>query len=53
MNATNGDLFDQTMQKTYLWISDLMKELHWQDRHKAYLALRAVLQTLRDRLTVE
>ena len=28
MNATNGDLFDQTMQKTYLWISDLMRELH-------------------------
>jgi uncharacterized protein (DUF2267 family) len=53
MNTTNQHIFDQTMQKTNLWLSDLMSDLDWQDRHKAYLALRAVLHTLRDRLTVE
>lgn len=30
-----------------------MEELDWQDRHAAYLALRATLHALRDRLTVE
>jgi uncharacterized protein (DUF2267 family) len=53
MKVTESEIFNQTMQKTHLWLNDLMAELDWQDRHKAYLALRAVLQTLRDRLTVE
>jgi uncharacterized protein (DUF2267 family) len=30
-----------------------MLELHWHDRRKAYLAMRATLHALRDRLTVE
>jgi uncharacterized protein (DUF2267 family) len=30
-----------------------MDELGWEDAHKAYQALRLVLHTLRDRLTVE
>lgn len=30
-----------------------MEELAWVDRHKAYLALRAVLRALRDRLSVD
>jgi uncharacterized protein (DUF2267 family) len=30
-----------------------MEELGWNDRHRAYHALRAVLHTLRDRLTVD
>jgi uncharacterized protein (DUF2267 family) len=42
------------MQKTQVWLNDLMDELDWQDRpHKAYLALRTVLHALRDRLTVQ
>jgi uncharacterized protein (DUF2267 family) len=30
-----------------------MRVLGWQDRHKAYMALKATLHALRDRLTVE
>jgi uncharacterized protein (DUF2267 family) len=42
------------MQKTQIWLKDLMSQLDWEDRpHKAYLALRTVLHALRDRLTVE
>jgi uncharacterized protein (DUF2267 family) len=48
------EVFDNTMQKTQLWLKDLMEELEWEDKpHKAYLALRTVLHALRDRLTVQ
>jgi uncharacterized protein (DUF2267 family) len=47
-------VFDNTMQKTQIWLNDVMQELDWEDKpHKAYLALRTVLHALRDRLTVE
>ncbi|HUK41242.1 MAG TPA: DUF2267 domain-containing protein, partial [Candidatus Acidoferrales bacterium] len=46
--------FDTTIQKTQVWLNELMSDLDWQERpHKAYLALRTVLHALRDRLTVE
>lgn len=47
------EVLDTTIQKTYVWIRDVMEDAGWDDRHKAYLALRAVLHTLRDRLTVD
>ncbi len=48
------DVFDGTLQKTQIWLNDLMAELGWEEHpHKAYLALRTVLHALRDRLTVE
>jgi len=53
MSTTGLDVFDTTLQKTNTWLRDLMEELFWEDRHKAYLAFRAVLHALRDRLTVE
>jgi uncharacterized protein (DUF2267 family) len=53
MSATGLAVFDTTLQKTNGWLKDLMHELGWDDRHKAYLALRATLHALRDRLTVE
>lgn len=47
-------VFDTTMQKTQVWLNDVMQELAWENKpHKAYLALRTVLHALRDRLTVE
>lgn len=46
-------VFDNTTKKTYEWLRDINEELHWDDRHKAYLALRGCLHALRDRLTVE
>ncbi len=53
MSATSLDVFDMTLQKTNSWLNDVMYVLGWQDRRKAYLALRATLHALRDRLTVE
>src|ERR687892_2672104 len=53
MSATGLDVFDTTLQKTHIWLKDLMQVLGTEDRHKAYDALRATLHALRDRLTVE
>jgi len=52
MSATGLEVFDQTLQKTNIWLKDIMEELG-PDRQRAYHALRAVLHSLRDRLTVE
>ncbi len=53
MPATGLAVFDTTLHKTHAWLKEIMQELGTEDRHKAYLALRAVLHALRDRLTVE
>jgi uncharacterized protein (DUF2267 family) len=53
MSATGLEVFDSTVQKTNSWLKELMLELDWDDRHRAYGALRATLHALRDRLTVE
>ena len=46
--------FDTTVQATNAWLNELSRELEWPEgRHRAYLALRAVLHALRDRLTIE
>jgi uncharacterized protein (DUF2267 family) len=53
MSATGLKVFDTTIQTTNIWLDDVMRELGWNDRHKAYHALRSVLHTLRDRLSVD
>jgi uncharacterized protein (DUF2267 family) len=53
MSATGLEVFDTTLQKTNGWLNDLMQVLGAPDRHKAYIALRATLHALRDRLAVE
>jgi uncharacterized protein (DUF2267 family) len=56
MSMTGVESFDTTLQKTHLWLNELMDELHWNDwddRYRAYAALRATLHALRDRLSVE
>lgn len=53
MIATGLDVFDRTLHKTYDWLADLTRRLNVDDRHVAYLALRATLHALRDRITVE
>ncbi|MBI3805362.1 MAG: DUF2267 domain-containing protein [Nitrospirae bacterium] len=53
MSITGLDVFDRTVQKTNHWLHRLGALLGWEDRHQSYLALRATLQALRDRLTVE
>jgi uncharacterized protein (DUF2267 family) len=48
------ELFDASLQKTQVWLNDLMGELDWQEKpHNTSLALRTALHALRDRLTVE
>ncbi|RJQ30674.1 DUF2267 domain-containing protein [Candidatus Parcubacteria bacterium] len=46
-------VFDTTLQKTNEILKDIEDYFGWKDRNKAYLALRVVLHTLRDRLPVE
>jgi uncharacterized protein (DUF2267 family) len=53
MSRTGATIFNKTLEKTHIWFRELMQELDWRDEHKAYSALRVVLHTLRDRLTVE
>jgi uncharacterized protein (DUF2267 family) len=53
MPVTGLEVFDTTVQKANSWLKELMRIMEWQDRHKAYLALRATLHALRDRLTVD
>jgi len=52
MSVTHAETFGHTLQTTHIWLNDLMAELGWDDPHKTYLALKASLHTLRDRLTV-
>lgn len=47
------EVFDNTLHKTYDWLNSIMRILKWDDKQKAYLALRATLQALRDRLPLE
>jgi uncharacterized protein (DUF2267 family) len=53
MTTTGLDVFDTTLHKTNLWLKDIMVELGTEDRHRAYLALRAAIHAMRDRLSVQ
>jgi uncharacterized protein (DUF2267 family) len=54
MSTTGLEAFDSTVQKTHVWLNDIMDEMGWENqRERAYLALRTVLHALHDRLTVE
>lgn len=53
MSNTGLDVFDRTLQKTNSLLKELGEELHWEDRHDVYMALRASLHALRDRLPPE
>jgi uncharacterized protein (DUF2267 family) len=53
MSQTGVTAFDSTIQTTNVWLLDILERLGWQNRHRAYHALRAVLHALRDRLPVD
>lgn len=53
MHSTGLEAFDTTVQKTHVWLREIMEELAWTDKHWAYLSLRGVLHSLRDRLPVD
>ncbi len=50
MTITTSDIFEGTLRKTDAWLHEIGHELGWEDPRGAYLALRAVLHALRDRL---
>lgn len=53
MSMTGLSQFDETIHLTNTWLKELMEELDWDERHRAYRGLRATLHALRDRLPVE
>jgi uncharacterized protein (DUF2267 family) len=53
MSTTGLPVFDTTVQETNLWLKAVMERLDTDDRHLAYVALRATLHALRDRLGPE
>ena len=52
MHPTSAELFSETIERTGEWLLQLMQELGTSHPQQAYSVLRAVLHTLRDRLTV-
>lgn len=50
MSTTGLSVFDETLHLTNAWLKELMESLDWEDRQRAYRALRVVLHSLRDRL---
>lgn len=53
MSMTGLEAFDTTIQKTNEWLNDISKAEGSNDRHRAYLFLRATLHSARDRITNE
>jgi uncharacterized protein (DUF2267 family) len=53
MSATGLEVFDSTLQKTNVWLDDLMDALGTRNRRRAYDALRGTLHALRDRLPID
>lgn len=51
--TTGLPVFDATVQETNLWLKSVMQKMHTEDRQRAYLALRATLHALRDRIGPE
>lgn len=53
MTMTGLESFDSAVQKADIWLKEISQEMGIDSRKRAYLALRAVLHALRDRLTVD
>lgn len=52
-DVIDPSIIERSVEKTHVWLKELAGELGVEDRVYAYRALRAVLHTLRDRLTVD
>ena len=53
MSKSGVAVLDHTVQETNVWLRIVADQLQLEDRHHAYIALRAVLHALRDRLPPE
>jgi uncharacterized protein (DUF2267 family) len=52
MSSSGLEVFDATLQKTHIWLNEIMGELT-PDRRLAWHALGAVLRAIRDRVPLE
>jgi uncharacterized protein (DUF2267 family) len=52
MSNIGLESIDHTVQLTHAWINDLDARLHWNNKHRSFRLLRAVLHALRDWLQV-
>tara|TARA_R110000772_G_scaffold11226_8_gene35334 strand:- start:6114 stop:6542 length:429 start_codon:yes stop_codon:yes gene_type:complete len=50
MSALGLPIFDKAIQDANIWVNEVMYELDWDDKHRAYTLLRSTLHVLRDRL---
>ena len=53
MTTTGVRTFDQSLETTKEWLQEVQELMGLDDEQRAFRVLRAVLQTLRDRLTIE
>jgi len=53
MAMTGLRAFDHSLTITKRWLKELQEELHSEDQNETYSLLGAVLNALRDRLTIE
>jgi len=53
MSRSDVSIIDRSVETTNIWLKELAEALGVDDRRYAYRVLRAVLHTLRDRLTVD
>jgi len=53
MTTTGVRTFDQSLETTREWLQEVQELMGLDDEQRAFRVMRAVLQTLRDRLTVE
>ena len=52
MTGLGLPIFDKAIQDANSWVNDVMYELDWEDKHRAFALLRSTLHVLRDRLQV-
>ena len=50
MNVLDISTIQTTMDKSANWFENIQNEMNWDDPEKAYVGLRAVLHSLRDRV---
>jgi uncharacterized protein (DUF2267 family) len=53
MSSRGLEGIDETVQATHIWINDTAQELGIEDKHRAYLVLRAFLHAIREHLQVD
>jgi len=53
MTEADPSIIEHSVEKMHIWLKEIAAEIGDEDRQYAYRALRAVLHTLRDRLTVD